>query len=293
LPVKTESQNGLLVSDGAAARSWSRRPAPAFTLIELLVVIAIIAILAALLLPSLALAKERGKRVTCMNNQRQLAMIWTLYAGDCNDVLAPNGQPDQGTTAPPPDAKKFWVNGVFYSPMDNTNAQLLLDPRFSVFAPYLKSAKTYLCPADKDSVAVYGRSYPKLRSFAMNCYLGWSGPLDNRLVSDFARYRMFRKYAEVAVARPGGLFLFQDVHPKSICWPYFGIYMTEPAFFNFPGAQHNRGGVVSFTDGHAERHRWVDGRTVAAQSTDYHRHSDYVGNNRDLTWLRERTTVLR
>ena len=61
-----------------------------FTLIELLIVIAIIATLAGLLLPALAQARIRAQGAGCLSNLKQMQIAWQMYAGDFNDILAPN-----------------------------------------------------------------------------------------------------------------------------------------------------------------------------------------------------------
>jgi prepilin-type N-terminal cleavage/methylation domain-containing protein/prepilin-type processing-associated H-X9-DG protein len=234
----------------------------AFTLVELLVVIAIIAILAALLLPALAKAKEEGRKVKCVNNYHQLAISWQLYAGDNQGNLIANPYDPSGSVTAFTNTTS-WYRGLqdwnYGTPQNaNTNRAYLMS---TVFAPYVIKPGILKCPSD----VVDGKGGVRLRSVAMNGFVG--NDVTWPMLGTYG-LRMFVKDTQFLSPGPANTWVFIDTHPDDLADGFFldalpnSNHWGGTTFWSeWPASSHNGGGTLSFADGHVECHHWVDSIT--------------------------------
>lgn len=266
-----------------------------FTLIEVLVVIAMIGILCALLLPSLAAAKRKAQGIQCLGNLKQLQLAWQVYADDHAGKFAPNTSNEAAGKTPD---YPSWVAGFLSrgtSP-DNIDTDMLVGSEYLKFGSiggYSKNPAIYHCPADKSRDKKTRLS--RVRSVSMN---GWINPgVSGRTSGGYwgEPFEKYRQASDFLLLSPSDAFVFLDEREDSINDGWLkldtaGYSPLNPSAWkitDLPAIYHNNATTFSFADGHAEFHRWLDGRTMQLK---YSGGSQSTPENRDILWLMEHAT---
>ncbi|MGC4042551.1 MAG: DUF1559 domain-containing protein [Armatimonas sp.] len=201
----------------------------AFTLIELLVVIAIIAILAAILFPVFAQAREKARQTSCLSNTKQFGTALMMYLQDYDETFC------MVFTGGPP-ARDWTVDLIPYIKMGDTNLAAQVNAALASTRPDLFTAKVpfYQCPSKGPSRDTRGFR----RGYAYNYWLARNPPI-----------------SQAAVGAPADCLVFGEVFGEvDRIWP-FGSPQADTRFV--PEARHNGGLNITYADGHA---KWMNGK---------------------------------
>ncbi|MCW5555688.1 MAG: prepilin-type N-terminal cleavage/methylation domain-containing protein [Verrucomicrobiae bacterium] len=268
----------------------------AFTLIELLVVIAIVALLAALLLPALAKARGRAQGMACLNNNRQLALAWLLYADDHHGRLAYNlgGNTSRSTVAQRTNVN--WVNNIITWELDSDNTNTLTITEASLGAYANRAIIIYRCPSDRVLSPVQRAAgwEARVRSYSMNAMVGNAGELSQAGYNlNNPGYVQF--FSLSSIPQPARIFVFVDEHPDSINDGYFINRAYYQEWVDLPASYHNGAATFAFADGHSQLRRWAHPTTKRPAQPDAAGLPFYVpaAEAADFRWVIEHMSVDR
>jgi prepilin-type N-terminal cleavage/methylation domain-containing protein/prepilin-type processing-associated H-X9-DG protein len=280
-------------------RSDGAKKPRAFTLIELLVVIAIIAILAAMLLPTLAKSKVQSQGIKCVSNLKQLTLAWVMYNTDNRGYLAVNGNTDYepgGTAAGPTHGENpQWCPGQMDSGAsvagEQTNAAWIMA---GTVYPYVGSPGVYRCPADRSAfyhdtvLPAGGGGADRARSMSMNAWLNPCAIGIQNCDMEGA-FRIYTKDSSLSVPGPANLWLLIDENPYSINDAFFLDFPSDNGWVDCPASYHNGACGISFCDGHAQIKKWSD--PVVLNWTRGASLTPYGTRTADLAWFLNLTTA--
>jgi prepilin-type N-terminal cleavage/methylation domain-containing protein/prepilin-type processing-associated H-X9-DG protein len=273
----------------------------AFTLIELLVVIAIIAILAAMLLPTLSKSKMQSQGIKCVSNLKELTLAWVMYNTDNRGNLVVNGNTDYdpggNSSGPTPGVNPQWCPGRMDQgatvPGQQTNTAWITP---GLVYPYVGSPGVYRCPADRSTFnndTAYpggGAGADRVRSMSMNA---WLNPCAIAIqnCSMEGDCRIYTKEIDLSVPGPANLWLLIDENPYSINDAFFLDFPTDTGWVDCPASYHNGACGLSFCDGHAQIRKWTDRVVLDWQRTASL--TPYGTRTSDLNWFLQLTTALK
>lgn len=263
-----------------------------FTLIELLVVIAIIAILMAVLIPALNVAKEQARGVACMSNQKTMGLAYVMYASENDSSICGGMARYAPTNGVPP-----WV----MPPLDYSGGKIVQMPTGAVtleqrlnglkagaLFPYIKNTGAYHCPGDNRlrMGTSTGRDLQQLvyRSYSVTDYLRATERTDPKKLTDFKNAAGKMLFVEDIYDAPGA-------NHNVDAWSY---NPGTNSLWDPLGVFHSNSATFSFMDGHAAVHKWMDKRTVIfftsrtqAASLGFGKGVKFNPINEDLLWLDE------
>jgi prepilin-type N-terminal cleavage/methylation domain-containing protein/prepilin-type processing-associated H-X9-DG protein len=274
-----------------SSRSFSQA---GFTLVELLVVIAIVAILASLLLPSLAKAKAKAQSVVCLNNQKQLGIAWVLYSHDNNDRLPYNFGITEIKDLLAQGLNINWSSSLMNWELNPENTNIVLNTKAALGSYVAENARVFKCPSDKVLSAEQKEAgwSERSRSYSMNAMVGDAGEFTRQGSNvNNPHYHQYLKASEFQ--NTTSIFVFIEEHPHTLNDGYF-LNKAYPAFWNdLPASYHNGTANLIFGDGHAESKKWVRASTRLPARPDVARFPVKIeqDDRQDFDWLMQRTST--